>query len=468
MPPCPVIARAPGVLLPEPTDIPDVNLSRLLLARAAEGRPIRIAQIGAGKFGSMFLHQARRRRGMHVAGIADLSLPRARAALARIHWPDGSCDAASLDEAIATGATWLTEDALALVADPRIEVVVECTGDPAAGLRHARAAIAHGKHVVMVNVEADVLAGPLLARQAERAGLVYSMAYGDQPALVCELVDTLSAAGFSVVAAGKGTKYLPAYHASTPATVWGFYGLTEEEARAGGMNPQMFNSFLDGTKSAIEMAAIANATGLAPPEDGLAFPPAGTSDLPAVLRPRQGGGILARKGMVEVVSSLRRDGSEIPDHLRWGVYAVFEGETEYVRRCFTEYGVATDPTGRYAALWRPYHFIGLELGVSVASAALRREPTGCGRDWRADVVAVAKRPLKAGEVLDGEGGACVWGKCIPAARSRALGALPIGLAHGIRLARDVPEGAILTTDDAPPDAAQEAVRLRAEMVAACG
>lgn len=444
-----------------------MNLHRLLLARAAEGRPIRIAQIGAGKFGSMFLHQARTTAGMHVAGIADLSIPRARAALARIHWPEGSFDAASLDDAIATGGTHLTEDAMALIADPRIEVVVECTGHPEAGLRHARAAIAHGKHVVMVNVEADVLAGPLLAREAAQAGVVYSMAYGDQPALVCELVDTLRAGGFSVVAAGKGTKYLPHFHASTPATVWSHYGLSEDQARAGGMNPQMFNSFLDGTKSGIEMAAIANATGLEPPEDGLAFPPAGTSDLPAILRPHNEGGILPRKGMVEVVSSVRRDGSLIPDNLRWGVYAVFEGESDYARRCFTEYGVATDPSGRYAALWRPYHFIGLELGVSVASAALRREPTGCGTNWRGDVVAVAKRPLKAGEMLDGEGGSCAWGKCIPAARSRALDALPIGLAHGIRLMRDIPEGAILTTADAVPDPAGEATRVRAAMVALC-
>ncbi|CAH0212143.1 NAD(P)H-dependent oxidoreductase [Roseomonas sp. CECT 9278] len=445
-----------------------MNLHRLLLARAEAGRPIRVAQIGAGKFGSMFLHQARRTAGMHVAGIADLSVPRARAALARVHWPDGSYDAASLDDAMATGGTQLTEDAMALIADPRIEVVVECTGHPEAGLRHARAAIAHGKHVVMVNVEADVLAGPLLAREAAAAGVVYSMAYGDQPALVCEMVDTLRAGGFTVIAAGKGTKYLPAFHASTPQTVWGHYGLTEQQAREGGMNPQMFNSFLDGTKSGIEMAAIANATGLAPPEDGLAFPPAGTSELPAILRPHNEGGILPRKGIVEVVSSVRRDGSEIPDNLRWGVFVVFEGETDYARRCFTEYGVATDPSGRYAALWRPYHFIGLELGVSVASAALRREPTGCGEAWRGDVVAVAKRDLRAGETLDGEGGACAWGKCIPAARSRALDALPIGLAHGIRLRRDVAAGSIITAADAPPDAGRDAVRIRAEMIAACG
>jgi len=438
-----------------------VNLHRLLRARA--DAPIRIAQIGAGKFGSMFLHQASRTPGLHVAGLADRSAPRARAALDRVHWPAQAYGATDLDAALRDGSTFVTEDSAALIADPRIEVVIEVTGDPAAGLRHARAAIAAGKHVVMVNVEADVLAGPLLAAEARRAGVVYSMAYGDQPALVCEMVDTLRAAGFLVVAAGKGTKYLPAYHASTPQTVWQHYGLSEEQARAGGMNAQMFNSFLDGTKSAIEMAAIANATGLDAPDDGLAFPAAGTSELPSLLRPREAGGALAHAGMVEVVSSLRRDGTAIADDLRWGVYAVFEGETDYARRCFAEYGVATDPSGRYAALWRPYHFIGLELGVSVASAALRGEPTGATEAWRADAVAVAKRDLAAGEVLDGEGGATVWGKCIPAARSRRLRALPIGLAHHVRLRRSVARGTILSQDDVAFDAADEAWRLRRAM-----
>lgn len=444
-----------------------MNLHRLLLRRATEGRPIRVAVIGAGKFGSMFLHQATRMPGLQVLGIGDLSVPRARAALARIGWPAAQAGAPDADTAARTGQTWLTEDSLGLIADPRVEVVVEATGDPAAGLRHARHAIRHGKHVIMVNVEADVLAGPVLAQEAEAAGVVYSMAYGDQPALVAEMVDTIRTAGFNVVAAGKGTKYLPRYHASTPETVWDFYGLTAEQAAAGGMNPRMFNSFLDGTKSGIEMAAIANACGLAPPEDGLAFPPCGTAQLPNVLRPHNEGGILPRKGVVEVVSSLTRAGEEIPDNLRWGVYVVFEGETDYARRCFAEYGVATDDSGRYAALWRPYHFIGLELGVSVASAALRREPTGCSTTWTADCVAVAKRPLRSGEMLDGEGGATVWGKCVPAARSRAERAVPIGLAHGVRLLRDLPEGAVVTEADLAPRPAgqEEALALRAALAA---
>jgi predicted homoserine dehydrogenase-like protein len=430
----------------------------MLQARAAAGRPVTVGVIGAGKFGSMFLACAQRTPGMQIAGIADLSITRARDSLARIGWPEAQYAAASVDAAIRDGSTALTEDALALIADPRVEVIVEVTGHPAAGIRHALAAIAHGKHIVMVNVEADVLAGPLLAERARAAGTVYSMAYGDQPALVCEIVDTLRAEGFNIVAAGKGTKYLPSFHNSTPATVWGHYGLTEEQARIGGMNPQMFNSFLDGTKSGIEMAAIANATSLAPPEDGLGFPPCGVQDLPRIFA--------GSTGKVEVISSLERDGRQVVGDLRWGVYAVFEGETDYIRRCFAEYGVATDPSGRYAALWRPYHFIGLELGVSVASAALRREPTGSAEHWIGDVAATAKRNLAAGEVLDGEGGAMVWGKCIPAERSLAHGALPIGLAHGIALKRSVNAGDIVTYGDVAIDETAEAVRIRRAMEAA--
>jgi predicted homoserine dehydrogenase-like protein len=439
-----------------------MNLSRMLAARAAAGRPITVGVIGAGKFGAMFLAMAARSPGIHVAAIADLSPERARANLSRIGWAAERSAARDLDEALADRSTFLTEDA-ARLNDPRIEVVVESTGLPLPGIRHALAAIAAGQHVVMVNVEADVLVGPALAARAAAAGVVYSMAYGDQPALVCEMVDTIRAMGLPVVAAGKGTKFLPAFHDSTPETVWGHYGLSPEAAALGGMNPQMFNSFLDGTKSAIEMAAIANATGLDVPEDGLLFPPCGVHDLPHVLRPRQVGGILPRSGMVEVVSSLERDARPVASDLRWGVYAVFEGETDYIRRCFGEYGVHTDGTGRYAALWRPYHLIGLELGVSVASVALRGEPTGCAEAWRGDVAATAKRDLRAGEVLDGEGGAMAWGKCIPAARSLAEDVLPIGLAHGVRLLRDVKRGAMLRQSDVALDAGNEAAPLRAEM-----
>jgi predicted homoserine dehydrogenase-like protein len=308
-----------------------------------------------------------------------------------------------------------------------------------------------------------VLAGPLLAEEARAKGVVYSMAYGDQPALTCELVDWARACGFEVVAAGKGTKYLPAYHAVTPDDVWAHYGLTPEEARAGGMNPQMFNSFLDGTKSAIEMAAIANATGLDVPAGGLLFPPCGVDDLPHVMRPREHGGVLEKSGVVEVVSSLERDGRGVFRDLRWGVYVVLEAPNDYAADCFRQYGLKTDASGRYAAMYKPYHLIGLELNISILSAALRNEPTGQPQGFRGDVAAVAKRALRAGEMLDGEGGYTVWGKLMPAQTSLAARALPIGLAHHLKLKRDVAHGAVVSWDDVEVDASNDTIKTRRAM-----
>jgi predicted homoserine dehydrogenase-like protein len=413
-----------------------MSLYRLAHERAAAGKPVRAALIGAGKFGSMFLNQVPTIPGVEISVIADLDPERARNACRTVGW-----DAARI------ARTAFVASGIEACTDPEVEVIVEATGSPPAGIAHGGAAIAAGKHVVMVNVEADVLAGPLLAEEARSRGVVYSLAYGDQPALTCELVDWARACGFEVVAAGKGTKYLPAYHGVTPDDVWAHYGLTPEEARRGGMNSQMFNSFLDGTKSAIEMAAIANANGLAVPRDGLGFPPCGVDDLPQILRATAAGGVLERDGMVEVVSSLERDGRPVFRDLRWGVYVVLKAPNDYARACFKEYGLNTDSSGWYAAMYKPYHLIGLELGISVLSAALRGEPTGQPFGFRGDVVAVAKRALSAGETLDGEGGYTVWGKLVPAERSLAEGALPIGLAHKVALLRGIAAGEIVRWAD---------------------
>ena len=447
-----------------------MNLYRMLTVRAEEGRPLRIGLIGAGKFGTMYLAQAKHTPGVHIAAIADLAPDRARTSLARAGWAPERFGARSCADAVRSGATFLTDDTRALIEAPEIEIVIDATGHPAAGIRHALGAIAHGKHIVMVNVEADALAGPLLAQRAREAGVVYSLAYGDQPALICELVDWCRAAGFEVVAAGKGTKYLPEYHASTPDTVWPYYGFTPEMVAAGDFNARMFNSFLDGTKSAIEMTAVANATGLTPAPDGLAFPPCGVDDLPRVLRPQADGGALDHAGQVEVISSLERDGRPVFRDLRWGVYVTFRagdasGE-DYVRRCFHEYGFSTDPSGRYSAMYKPYHAIGLELGISVASAGLRGEPTGAPMAWHGDVVATAKRDLAAAETLDGEGGYTVYGRLVPARRSLEHGALPLGLAHGVKLKRRIGAHEIVRYDDVVLDATDEAVVFRAAMEAA--
>lgn len=434
-----------------------MNLFRLLAARHDAGRPVRVGLIGAGKFGSMFLAQVPTTPGLEVAMIADLDPARAKAACSAVGWTT---------ERIA--ATRFVESGAELAADGSLEVVVEATGSPAAGIRHARAAIGAGKHVVMVNVEADVLAGPLLADMARRAGVVYSLAYGDQPALTADLVDWARAAGFRVVAAGKGTKYLPAFHEVTPDEVWGHYGIAPADAAAAGMNAQMFNSFLDGTKSAIEMAAIANACDLDVPTHGLAFPPCGVDDLAQVLKPKSAGGQLERPGVVEVVSSLERDGRPVFRDLRWGVYVVFEAPTDYAAACFRQYGLKTDDSGRYAAMYKPFHLIGMELGISVLSAALRGEATGAPRSFRGDVVAVAKRDLGAGETLDGEGGYTVWGKLMPASNSLEIGALPIGMAHCVRLLRPVGKGETVHIADVTgvPDELSEVRRACAEGFAA--
>jgi predicted homoserine dehydrogenase-like protein len=429
-----------------------MNLQSLLAARIEAGKPVRVGLIGAGKFGSMFLAQVPSIAGLEVARICDRDLDRAKAACRTVGWDAGR-----------VARTQFSAHGRDACADDRVDVVVEATGDPGAGIAHALAAIGAGKPVVMVNVEADALAGPWLAAKARAAGVIYSLAYGDQPALIAEMVDWARAAGFTVAAAGKGTKYLPAYHAVTPDGVWQHYGLTAEEARQAGMNSQMFNSFLDGTKSAIEMAAVANACDLAVPQDGLLFPPCGADALATVLRPKAIGGVLERDGMVEVVSSLERDGTPVPRDLRWGVYVVLKAANDYAAACFKQYGLPTDSTGRYAAMYKPFHLIGLELSISVLNAALRGEPTGSCRAWRGDAVAVAKRTLKAGEMLDGEGGYTVYAKLIPAARSVERGALPIGLAHHIKLTRDVAAGEFLTAADVALDGAQEAVRIRREM-----
>ena len=359
-----------------------MSLHNQLKQRAADGKPIRVGLIGAGKFGSMYLYQIPRTPGVHLVGIADLSPSAARANLARVGWDPARTEAASLDSAMKDGDTHITEDWKSVVTHPGIDVVVECTGHPIAAVDHCLEAFAHGKHVVNVTVEADAFGGPLLARKAAEAGVVYSLAFGDQPAMICDLVDWARTCGFPVVAAGRGHKWLPHFCESTPETVWGNYGLTPEQAERGGLNPKMFNSFLDGSKPAIESTAVANATGLGVPSNGLLYPPASVEDIPYVTRPISEGGVLERKGMVEVISSLEPDVRKIPYDIRMGVWVTVEAETDYIKNCFEEYNAHTDPSGRYFTLYKRWHLIGLEVGLSVASVSPAR-----GADGRRDRLA---------------------------------------------------------------------------------
>ena len=412
--------------------------------------PLRIGLIGAGKFAAMYLAQVPKTPGVELVQIADLNPANARENLKRVGW-----DANRIPP--------ITEDWQKLVSNPRVDIVIEATGNPPAAVEHALRAFENKKHVVMVTVEADAFCGPILAQKAAEAGVVYSLAYGDQPALICDLVDWARTAGFQVVAAGRGHKWLPHFAQSTPETVWGHYGLTPEQAKIGGLNPKMFNSFLDGSKPAIETSAVCNATGLTPAPGGLEYPPGAIDEIPSLMRPRSEGGVLHHKGQVEVISSLRKNGEPIPYDIRFGVFVVFEGETDYIRRCFEEYGVKTDPSGRYACLYKRWHLIGLEVGISVASVGLRRESTGCPTGWRADAIAVAKKNLEEKEVLDGEGGYTVVGRLMPAADSLKQDCLPLGLAHGWKMLKPVKAGQALKWSDVAFDANQTAVKLRREM-----
>jgi predicted homoserine dehydrogenase-like protein len=422
-----------------------------------------VGLIGAGKFGSMYLSQIPTTPGVQLVGIADLSPAGVKKNLERVGWKDEQSNAKSLDDAIKTGQTHISEDWQALVSHPAIDVIVECTGHPIAAVDHCLLAFANGKHVVNVTVEADAFCGPLLAQKAQEAGVVYSLAFGDQPALICDLVDWARTCGFPVVAAGRGHKWLPHFSESTPETVWGNYGLTPEQATRGGLNPKMFNSFLDGSKPSIESTAVANATGLSVPSNGLLYPPASVEDIPFVTRPIAEGGVLEKKGMVEVISSLEANGRKIPYDIRMGVWVTVEAETDYIKNCFEEYNAHTDPSGRYFTLYKRWHLIGLEVGMSVASVALRKEATGVAHCWNADVVATAKRDLKPGELLDGEGGYTVWGKLLPANKSVAMGGLPLGLAHDIKLIRPVKKGQSLCWDDVAVDTSTHAYKIRQEL-----
>ncbi len=425
-----------------------------LMALSADNRPIRVCLIGAGKFGSMFLSQVTSTPGIEIKIIADIFPDASKNACRRVGWTE---------QQIAD--TIFTDDAFTAITRSDVDIVIEATGQVPAGIQHARKAFESGKHIVMVNVEADALAGPLLAIEAASAGVVYSMAYGDQPALTTELVNWARSCGFEVIAAGKGTKYLPIYHSSTPDTVWDHYGLNADEASAAGMNSKMFNSFLDGTKSAIEMAAIANACDLTPPENGLQFLPCGMNDLAHVLKPINDGGSLSTKGQVEVVSSLERDGRPVFNDLRWGVYIVIKAPNDYSAACFQQYGMNTDKTGRYSAMFKPFHLIGLELNISILSAVLRGVPTGSTSNFKGDVIATAKRDLKMNEILDGEGGSTVWGKLIPSGRSLKEGKLPIGLANNVQLTKSIAKGEAISWDDVVIDMTDPTVKIRKDMEA---
>lgn len=441
-----------------------MSLMSLMSERLADGRPLRVGLIGAGKFASLFLAQARHLPTLHVAAIASEDVERAHTALALAMWPPAKAVAHSLAEAFDSGGTWVSDDPMAMLEQPGLDVVIEATNAPQAA-SNALAAMANDTHVVMASVEADSLVGPYLAQQARRRGVIYSLAYGDQPSLICEMVDWARACGFQIAAAGRGIAWKPGHETITPDQVWPHLGITPEQARAKDLDPRTATASLDGTRAALELASVCNATGLLPPEQGLGFPPCGTHDLPHVFRPTWEGGRLEGLGVVEAASCLEPDGRSVAGGLRWGVFATFTSPSPHTTLSFAEYGLLTDASGCYAARWRPHRLAGLEASVSVASVCLRGEHTGCPKEWIADVATIAKTNLAAGAILDGIGGSSVRGVLVRAGQALAANSLPVSLAQGAVLRHPVAAGQTVTLADVelPPEITH-LLEMRAAMV----
>ena len=437
-----------------------MNLFRLLNKKS---KPISIGIIGAGKFATMFFSQVLKIPSIHIVGVVDIHPENAKSNMEMVGWDPSVFETPNLSDAFLSGKTFISDNWEELISHESIEIIVECTGNPIAAVQHCLSAFKNQKNVINVTVEADAFCGFALSQKANDAGVIYSMAYGDQPALTCELVDWARTCGFSVVAAGRGHKWLKHYQKSTPDTVWDYWGLTKEQADRGRLNPKMFNAFLDGSKPSIESVAIANTANLSSPSNGLIFPAGGIDDIPTLMRPISEGGILENKGMVDVVSCITPDGKQIPYDIRKGVWVVFEADTEYLKNCFEEYKVVTDPSGKYMSLYKRWHLIGLELAISIASIGIRKEATGASTCFNADCVAIAKRNLKVGEILDGEGGYTVSGGIRPASTSIKNNYLPLGLAHNVSLLKPINDGQVLTWDDVKVDSNLIAHKLRKEM-----
>ena len=411
--------------------------------------PIRIAFIGCGKFVSMFLAQYNHLDKIQIDSIVDLNIEQAKK----------NCTNSGLDETTISEINF--SKSLDEILDRNIEIFIEATGNPIVGTVHAVKIIKNKKHVILVNVEADITCGKYLSDIAKENGVICSMAYGDQPSLIIEQIEWARLNGFSVVCAGKGTKYHPTFEYSTPDTVWGHYGLTKERAEEeSGMNPKMFNSFLCGDKSAIEMCAVSNAANLKCPSNGLTFPPIGVYDIAKKLIPKQEGGLIDFDGQVEVISSIDLNKKDIPNDLRWGVYIVIKAKNEYVKNCFKDYGMVTDSSGNYSAIWRPYHYIGLELAQSIYSIALDNRATGFTKNYNADVASYAKKDLKIGDKLDGEGGFCARGKLITSQKSKDEKILPLGLTDNAILKKNINKDQVIRLDDVELNLPKEVIEAR--------
>ena len=412
-------------------------------------KEIHIALIGCGKFITMFLAQLNNLNNIKVNTIVDLDISKAK----------DNCIKSGLSKSIINDIHF-SNSINDILENKNIDIVIEATGNAKVGILNAKQIILNKKNIIMVNVEADVVAGKYLSDLAFAKNVVYSMAYGDQPALILEQIEWALLNGFEVICAGKGTKYHKTFEDSTPETVWQHYGIKAKDALSSGMNPKMFNSFLTGDKSSIEMAAVANSSHLKVPDTGLNYPCININQIAKQLIPMESGGLLEKNRQLEVITSIDENKKEIDNHLRWGVFLVFKGKNNYVKNCFSDYGMIVDDTGEYTALWRPYHYIGLELAQSIYSIALNKQATGFTKSYKADVAAIAKVNLYPGDILDGEGGYKVKGKLVNSLISHKKNILPLGLSDNIKVIKPILKNSFISFNDIENNLNDEIIKAR--------
>ena len=417
-------------------------LRERLEARVASGRPVTVALAGAGRFGTSVAAQISQIEGLRLAAVADPNARNAAEALRAAGWVDGQwqrCESpAKSRAALAEGAAVLAPDAEALESAP-IEVFVDATGIPDVAARNAWGALRQGRHVVMVTVEADVSCGWVLAREARRQGVVYTLAAGDQPVAIMELFDWAKALGLQVVAVGRGTRRYPADRHGDPELALSRLGYDVEAAERLRLNSQMYNSFRDGTKAQIEMCAVSNMTGLPPDRRGMHEPSAGLNDLPDLFAPASKGGLLESTGVVDLANGVGPDGeSELSENIADGVWAVATSADAHIREDMRIHGTRVSADGQRMALFREYHLCGIETPLSIAQAALLGASSGLPLEApTSEVLAYAKRDLQPGDTLDGSGGRLVYGLIDEAETLQAEGVLPLGLAYGARVSEAV-------------------------------
>jgi predicted homoserine dehydrogenase-like protein len=411
----------------------------------AEKRPIRIGLIGSGEMGTDIVTQCDQMAGITVAAIAEINIDAAKKALAIAGRADDSFTVAdskqAFNAALERGRTAITGDAQTVCVNEQIDVVIDATGRPAVGAEIGLLAMEHGKHLVMMNVEADVTIGAYLQRQAKRLGVVYTLGAGDEPSSCMELINFVTSLGYPIVAAGKG-KNNPLNIAATPDQY-------AEEAQRRNMNARMLVEFVDGSKTMVEMAAIANATGLVPDRPGMHGPAATLSDLDKVLCPISDGGVLSRKGVVDY---------SIGKGVAPGVFVVAEMAHPRLRERMQDLKLGSGP---YYTYYRPYHLTSLEVPLSCARAVLYGTADMKPLDHpSAEVCALAKKDLQPGDTLDAIGEYSYRAWIMTYDDAKAARAVPCGLLEKAKVTKPLRKGELITQDDITLEPGSRIVALR--------